>query len=366
MARKKKSENEITGLTTNPDDKLTIMKSNPLLSLWRSDMRLSEFKILDLYLSRINSHEPDKRTVIFKRGELESVLGVSQIRREDLDNRLDRLMRSVPIEVSPGDIGRVSLFEWAYAHQDGNGMWEIRMSCTPAAMQYIFNVEELGYLRYKLRSVKALTSRYSYILFLYLEQNRWRKTWEIPVDELRALLACDSDPSYAEFKRFNDLILKKCRRELTEKTDCRFSYETVKAGKKVKAIRFTLETLADVLPDPGTRRPELPGQVDLFTDSGEDFMDYTEIPVEDDNTLYADALPPEFTPEEVEALRSLAAPIVPHKYNSMVPPECEVADYLRHKTDLMAAMDKKGKIQNKFRYLLAMIQKDVDEQNAQN
>lgn len=36
------------------EDKLTVQKSLPLFSLWRSELTLAEFKILDTYLSRID------------------------------------------------------------------------------------------------------------------------------------------------------------------------------------------------------------------------------------------------------------------------------------------------------------------------
>ncbi len=61
-------------------EKLTVQKSMPLFSLWRSELTLSEFKILDTYLARINSHEPDRRIVEFSKGELEEKLGVKKIR----------------------------------------------------------------------------------------------------------------------------------------------------------------------------------------------------------------------------------------------------------------------------------------------
>lgn len=358
---KAKDKGVISGITTNPDDKLIVQKSNPLLNLWRSSLTLAEFKILDIYLSRINSHDPEKRTVIFQRGEIERALGVSRILKSDLRERLRGLYKLVDIDTENGGMKQFPLFMESEAVPDKNGVWRVRLTCSPGAMEYIFNIDHLGYLQYQLRSITALTSRYSYILFLYLEQNRYRKTWEIDLDELKEMLSCDSDKTYTEFKRFNDLVLKKCRRELTEKTGCRFDYETVKSGKKVTAIRFTLETLADILPE-RERREELPGQIDILSADLDDEYSYP-WESEPDNSLYADALPPEFTPEEVEAIRSLAAPIVPHKYNSDVPPECEVVDYLRHKTALMNAVDK-GKIKNKFKYLLAMIQKDVDEQTG--
>lgn len=75
MARKKIEPIETLGADT---DKLIVQKSKPLFALWRSELTLAEFKILDTYLARIDSHKPDKRTVVFEKGELEELLGVKK------------------------------------------------------------------------------------------------------------------------------------------------------------------------------------------------------------------------------------------------------------------------------------------------
>lgn len=51
-------------------DKLIIQKSKPLFALWQSELTLAEFKILDTYLGRINSHDDEHRTVKFEKGNL--------------------------------------------------------------------------------------------------------------------------------------------------------------------------------------------------------------------------------------------------------------------------------------------------------
>lgn len=241
----KRSE-PITSLTKN--EKLTVQKSLPLFSLWKSELTLSEFKILDVYLSRIDSHNPDRRVVVFEKGELEHILGVQKINNKDLEQRLTHLMGNV-VKIEDKTIkkgfGLVTLFEEAVAEPEENGLWNVRLECTQKAMKYFFNVENLGYLRYKLRSITSLTSRYSYILFTYLEHNRFRKSWEIDLEELKITLNCEKEETYKEFKRFNDRLLKRVQKELHEKTECRYAYEPVKKGRKVTAIRFTLQTLTD-------------------------------------------------------------------------------------------------------------------------
>ena len=342
MARPKKQSDPIVGGGKDPENKLIVQKSLPLFSLWRSDMSLAEFKILDTYLSRINSRDPDKRTVVFTKGELEGLLGVTRINKPDLIARLKGLYRGVDIAEGNKKIHTIGLFEEAVGEMDENGQWTVKLTCTSKAMRYIFNIEKLGYLRYKLRCITALTSRYTYVLFMYLESNRFRKSWDVDLDELRQILNCDQEATYAEFKRFNDLILKKSQKELLEKTECRFTYEPVKTGRRVTAVRFTLETLSDSILPPA---PVIPGQLSID--------DY-----EDPNQLIADVLPEGMTPEQLEALRVLAGPKVIWNSSSSLPRECAIADYLRHKVLLMNAYNRD--VKHPFNYLKAMIEKDED------
>lgn len=86
------------GMGTNPSN-AEIQKARPLQSLSETDLTLSEFKILDAYLARINSHDPDKRTVQLEKGELEKVLGVSEIKQDDLNKRLRHLFQVIEVRM---------------------------------------------------------------------------------------------------------------------------------------------------------------------------------------------------------------------------------------------------------------------------
>ena len=245
MARKKIEPIKSLG----NEDKLTVQKSLPLFSLWRSELTLAEFKILDTYLGRIDSHKPEKRAVVFEKGELENLLGVEKINNQDLKIRLKHLMGNV-VEVADESVKKgfklVTLFEEAVAEQDDYGLWQIKLECTQKAMKYFFNVENIGYLRYKLRCITSLTSRYTYIMFIYLEANRYRKSWDVPLEELKKILNCENEETYKQYKRFNDLLLKRVQKEMYEKTECRYSYEPIKKGRSVVAIRFEVETLPKI------------------------------------------------------------------------------------------------------------------------
>ena len=348
MARKKIGP--ITSLGNR--DKLTVQKSLPLFSLWRSELSLAEFKILDTYLSRIDSHKPDRRTVVFEKGELEKILGVKKINNQDLKARLKHLMGNV-IEVQDDSEKQgfrlVTLFEEATAEQDDYGLWQVKLECSQKAMKYFFNIENLGYLRYKLRCITSLTSRYTYIMFTYLEQNRFRKRWDVSLDELKQILDCDKEELYKEYKFFNQKILKRVQKEMDEKTECRYTYEPIKKGRTVVGIRFEVETL----PILEVQVPEAP------------------VPKEDtlDRPLWESALDEwKLSQAQLEEIQTLLVTVPVHKLPSCQKEDLEKAyyQYIAQKAAEIKRRNEQKPIRSRFLYLRKLIQGDVSSKAKQS
>lgn len=349
MAKKTEKKEPIKGITKVPEDKLTVQKSNPLLSLSQSELSLAEFKILDTYLSRINSHKPEKRMVTFEKGELENILGVSRITNQELDKRLENLQKSTVKIIDPNvkkGFKRITLFEMSHAIQDDDGLWQVELMCTPSAMQYFFNIDELGYLRYKLRSITAISSRYTYIMFMYLESNRYRKSWEVDLDELRQILKCDDDDeTLKQYKYFNRDVLKRIQKELHEKTECRFKYEPIKKGRKVVAVRFTLKTIKEII---------------SFVDENQlSFDDLVANDAKEPFALYHEMLNIvgiELKDEQIAVLIDLSKPHIEYKPFGAVPYEIDVAEYIKLKCRLMKAQKKT--VKNEFAWLKKACEED--------
>lgn len=353
MSKSRKREDTLISLG-HDTDKLLVLKSRPLAALWQSDLTLAEFKILDTYLGRINSHDPGRRMVTFSKGELETLLGVKKINIADLKQRLTHLMSSV-VELPDQSVKKgfrlVTLFEEAVAEQDLNEQWTVKLECTSKAMKYFFNVESLGYFRYKLRCITSLKSRYAYILFVYLEQHRFKKTWDVGVDELKHILACDKEECYKKYKVFNDRLLKRVQKEILEKTECRYSYESVKTGRTVTAVRFTIETLPKAYFEDNDYDPN---QITI-----EDYLEKS-APAELWETAVKDF---DFTVEQLEEIRSILVTI-PDQQLPDDPTCCDSIDlrryhYIRIKVAEIKRRDADKPIKSKFAYLIKMLKQDL-------
>lgn len=345
----------ISGIGNHPT-KALVEKSRPLLSLSKTHMTLAEFKILDAYLARINSHNPDAETVTFEQGELENYLGVSRFLRKDLDERLVALMHPIDISTETNEINRIVLFYRAHAKRDTEtGLWTIQLTCTPDAKKYIFNIDNIGYLRYRLKNVVNMTSRYTYIMFLYLLDNRFRKTWIVQLDDLKEILNCTAE-TYSSFKRFNDLVLKKCQKEIHTKTELQYEYIPIRKGRKIHSVQINIITVSDELKQIDEEYGNEALQLYLpFYEEVEADVNEMEYVGDLEYLLGSDACNNEFTPEQIRVIKDKVIAAVGYADH------LDYCNYLISKYNMMNVYDREKKIKDRFKYLCAIIDKEIED-----
>lgn len=234
------SKNELTG-DINP--KNWVQKSDPLVLMRSVPFNLGELKILDTYISRINAADDTKRTVIFTKSEYEKLMGLSCANYRALAKNTDNLLgKVVTLKMNDNQLLQFVLFSKAYYHKDENGKSIIELTCTEEAKDLFFCVGKYRYLKYTLENIIKLTRKASYLLYLYLKHNQFKKQWNISLDELRDnILDCKLQTSYREFKIFKNRVLDPAVQEVNEKTDCKFAYSPIKHGRSVATIKFEIE-----------------------------------------------------------------------------------------------------------------------------
>ncbi len=344
---KNKTDHSLVSNKKNEDSHI-IQKSHPLYTLWKEPLSLEEFKILDFYLARINSHKPDQRTVEIGKGEIEKIFGVKYIRVDILDKRLENLMRTVSVDDAKKEDGRIRfpLFQKAQIYREVDHTMHLALTCSEEAMDYIFNLEKIGYIRYKLGNIVALTSRYSYLLYMHLEFNRHRRSWDVSIDDLKELLGCSNDELYKEYKYFNQRILRKVHKEIQEKTDLHYSYTAVKSGRFVVGIHFDMH-------DNQTKR--LPAAEKPTSDES----------IREQQELWVSALERdgvcEFTPGQIKEIRTYLVCVPDDKLPQYTAVKDTQFAWYHYMAQKMAELDNRSsekKIKNRYRYLIKMLKID--------
>ncbi len=256
-----------------------VSKSKGLLAITKSGLSLSEYKLLDIYLSKINPmaireveektvekmKELDKitdekmrkdfslsllkerdefirkcATVEFSKEEYCEILGInSKVRIAQIQKHLEHFAEGKFTITDDKEVIVIPLFsETSYSDEDEI----IKMICnyaSPVIKEMFFDIKGYQYIKYRLRYVVNLKSVYSYKMYLYLLNHHLPSEWSIDVATLKKdILEC-VEKSYSEYKRFNDLVLKKVKKEINEKTNITFSYTPKRVKKKVVRIEIS-------------------------------------------------------------------------------------------------------------------------------
>ena len=194
------------------------------------------------------------------------------------------------------------------------------------------------------------------MLFLYLESNRFRLSWTVPLDALRNILNCENVETLKQFKFFNSKLMKPCQREIESKTECRFSYEPIKKGRAVVAVSFTLQSLA--LPD-SEKEAQVPVQTSVY--------DYPELMAEskdmsDDEReikMYMEACEMTFNKKEMEEIADVLRTVPLSRLPDGENVEIRRYHYLRRAYNKMMRYDKREPIVNKVSYIIAILSKTM-------
>lgn len=233
----------------------TVQKSKALAML-DDNFALTELKILNAVVAKMDNYlsaeltpeerkaKIDSNKIALGYGELEKALGLSTIRKSDLKPRLKRLRE--PIDLVPDDnedmIDMIFLFERIRGIRDELGRWMLEFTLTNSAKDIIFIPEHTHYLHYRLKNIVNLKSKFSYTLYMYLEDNRYKgNTIRTTVPFLKKLFGVEGVKSYDAFRLFKDKVLNVAIRELNEKTDCHFTISTERPGNRIYYVIFHLE-----------------------------------------------------------------------------------------------------------------------------
>jgi hypothetical protein len=350
MAIKKPKNAEITG---NLDQKYWVQKADPLIAMKSVPFTLGELKILDTYISRINAADDTRRTVIFTKEEYEELMGLSCANPRALQKHIKALLSRVPELYMPDDeyISFV-LFEKAYYHKDEYGKPIIELTCTETSKNLFFCIGKYHYFKYALENVINLTRKASYLLYLHILTNRYRGEWELLLDELRdEVLDCKEQASYQEYKIFKNRVLDPAVKEVNKKTDCHFTYEPIKRGRKVAKIKFIYQS---------QEQEQLDGQLSLLdVEEQLEGLDEESISLKRYGSKLAYfigdiACKNEFTVEQVQVIKDLVIKIIPQ--NDVM----ERCNYVISQMNIMNAYDTpKDPIKNRFNYLRKMLEKEL-------
>lgn len=211
-----------------------VNKSNLMLASIKEPLSVNSYKLLDLYLSMLETSKSENGALVIRKKDFENILGVERLRNEYLQKWCDELLDlKVSVGVNPDKNSELPIHMFSYFGtiiDEDTGQSVIVAKYNQDAKNLFFDNGAINSIKYQLKVTVSLKSELSIRLYIYLRSNLFfykngdfRRKWEIPFDKLRKELYCEKN--YKDnFKEFNRRVLSKAQSEINEKTDLAFEY----------------------------------------------------------------------------------------------------------------------------------------------
>jgi len=353
-----------------------VNKSNALNEVRNNRMTISQIRLFSVYLSKINPHKKETREVTFKLEEYTKIMQFNQTNTtrmiktaEDLLGLTVKYWDRTGQYSSDGLVGFVmcQIFKRFKLYKNEDNEWLVTIDCHDDVLHLMFDLQKY-YFKYELWNALQLTSPNQQRMYEILKQYEFAGERIITVKDLREWLGLKAE-EYPRWERFKTRVLEASQEALARYTDIKFTWEiTGKRGRggKINTLKFKIEknneyerqlTLGDYFIEQA--EPE----------HGDDQKEFERPDDEDDMTsrynerinFFREACDNEFTFKEMEDLTLLLT----NKKSSMIGDDMECYRYIAQKYRDMNMQDeekrKKGeKINNKYKYLRGMIEKNIN------
>ena len=219
-------------------DKSLVTKGNQLIEA-QYKLSLREQRFVLLMASMI---EPDDERFTYYKvptGELIKVLGWERDKRayERLRKMVDGLMgKKARINEEDGLLTVTWVASSKYLKKESAVEFEFSERLKPYLIQL-----KGQFTRYRLKNVVQLRSAHTIRIYELLKQYEVIKSRRMTLGELRAMLGIENARTYDLYGNLKSKILIPAQTELANKTDIAFTFDEIKEGRKVVAVRFHIE-----------------------------------------------------------------------------------------------------------------------------
>lgn len=227
------------------------MTSKPNV-VYSKDNAVFQNRILDLYKGMSLNEKrllvllsPIVRTTKVKEGESAFLsadeyareCGISHSRAYDgLSEASEKLVRRYFSYVS--EDGKKTVANWILRSTYDEGGVDVFFTNEVLTMLQVF--DKLNpYTKYKKEIILKLKGDYSFEIYHIAKQSEGLGKTDVPLNDLKKNL--DVPDSYHDLSNFKKRVLEPACDEISQNTDITLSYETVKRGRSVVAIRFIIK-----------------------------------------------------------------------------------------------------------------------------
>ena len=214
-----------------------IVKHNDFIEA-KYNLTLTELKIIAKLSSMIKKDDDDFKVYKFTANELMEDLKLNN-NYDDLKEAIRKLLtRLIIIRTEQTVLATTFLSSAEYFKNT-----TIELSFDKKLKPYLLQLKN-NFTMYQFENVIALSSVYAIRIYELCKQYQKIKERIIEIEDLKEIL--DIEEKYKKYNDFKKKVLEIAEREINEKTDINISFEEIKTGRKVSAIRFLISAKKEI------------------------------------------------------------------------------------------------------------------------
>jgi len=245
-----------------------VTQSNSLVEA-RYTLTKNEQLIICTMISFINPNDKEFMTYKMSISGFAKLLGINKKSMyKDIDNITTRLInRSIKIEIGDDEWEK---YNWVSKIKCSKENDEILLKFNNELRPYLLALSK-KFTSYKLKEIVVFKSAYTIKMYQLLKSNHSKNkmVFTQSLESFRHIMLGDETNKYPEFKRFRSRVLDVSQKELNEKSNLSFNFNTIKVGRKIGRIEFEIieldkkpETGGDIVID------KIPQIIELLEEEG--------------------------------------------------------------------------------------------------
>lgn len=219
-----------------------VVKANDLIQKSRFSLSLQQQKIVLYLISQIQPKDEDFKLYEFNIQDFCRVCGIDETSGKNYKALKQAIkgIRDKSLWITLPDESE-SLVSWIEKTKILPKSGKIQIKLDEDMKPFLLQLKS-NFTRYELIWTLSFKSKYSIRLYEYIKSIHYKEletyVREIPIDRLKELMGTE----YKEYRDFHSRALKPAVQEINEYSDKILTYEPIREGRKVSAIRFTIST----------------------------------------------------------------------------------------------------------------------------
>ena len=354
-------------------------------------LSLQELRFFLVYVSKLNPDKPDKTEVTFTLDEYKQVLGV-ELNEAHIQETVDQLVGRVVLvrpPITDEDVVNARLTTTLFSkclmvQRKPDYKWTLTFNASDDVIPHLFGLTK-RFTTFEIWNIINLSNFQDARMYMLLKQYRKIGERTTPIKDLKEMLGIAPD-AYPEYKIFARDVLKKCQKNLKERTDICFTFRAL--GRPAKEIWFEIfpnedyqlpqflqppkaeNEVEEQLPPPEAPEPGTP-EYEYLLDEAEEWQE------QEANARFirraardeicdglSDSIFDEFSDEQLQHLVHLAwgkeNPLTVERFAQDVPrlqaQQFAIAEYIKSK--ILLCNSKGGEVQSRYGYIRAAVECD--------